>query len=104
MEQYDVRITDLAERDILEIVRYITSELSAIEAALKLLDEIGEAISSLYSMPQKYSLVLDDRLRNLGYRKVSVRNYLVFYCIDEDNHVVNVERVLYGRRDWMRVL
>ena len=101
---YNFRITDLAERDILEIARYIISELHAVEAAIKLVDEIDSVISALASMPQRYAFVLDERLRNLGYRKVNVKNYIIFFCIDKDRHIVNIERILYGRRDWMRIL
>lgn len=104
MAEYDIRITDSAERDILEIARYISSELYAAEAALKLVDEIAAAISALSSIPQKYAYVLDERLRKLGYRKINLKNYIIFFCIDEDTRSVTVERVLYGRRDWLRIL
>lgn len=40
----------------------------------------------------------------LGYRKLIVKNYIVFFTIDEPNKVVDVERILYGRRDWLRIL
>ena len=104
MKPYEICITDLAERDILEISRYIVHELHAASAALKLLDEIDAAIFKCRVTPQIYGLVLDERLRNLGYRKINIKNYLIFFRIDEEHHVINIERVLYGKRDWLRIL
>ena len=63
-----------------------------------------EAMLSLSDMPQRCPLVSDDRLSQMGYRKLIVKNYVVFFSIDEKNKVVDVERILYGRRDWIRFL
>ena len=40
----------------------------------------------------------------MGYRKLVVKNYVVFYLIDEKNKVVEIGRILYGRRDWLSLL
>ena len=103
MKTYEINITDIAERDILEIARYVMQESYNVDTALRLIDEIETAISKLADMPH-YALVLDERLRKLGYRKINVKNYIVFFCIDEENLVVNIERILYSRRDWTRIL
>ena len=103
MKTYEINITDIAELDILEAARYLTQELYTIESALRLVDEIENTISKLAYMPH-YAFVIDERLRNLGYRKVNVRNYIVFFCIDEEHNVVNIERVLHGRQNWLKIL
>ncbi|WP_083809940.1 type II toxin-antitoxin system RelE/ParE family toxin [Mahella australiensis] len=46
----------------------------------------------------------DERLASLGYRKLIVKNYVVFFTIDEKSKVVDIARILYARRDWLRVL
>jgi plasmid stabilization system protein ParE len=33
-----------------------------------------------------------------------VKNYMMFYTINEDEKTVDVIRFLYGRRDWKRIL
>jgi plasmid stabilization system protein ParE len=55
-------------------------------------------------MPQKSPAVRDDRLVSMGYRKLLIKNYVVFFTIDEQSQVVNLERILYARRDWLRIL
>ena len=65
---------------------------------------LEEAMSSLTEMPQRCPLLVDERLFQKGYRKIIVKNYVVFFSIDEKNYVVDIERILYGRRDWLRIL
>jgi plasmid stabilization system protein ParE len=72
--------------------------------ALKMMDTMDEAIAGLALMPQKCSFVTDKKLAMLGYRKLPIKNYIVFFTIDEKSKVVNVERILYARRDWHHIL
>lgn len=104
MAQYRVDISEPAENDLLDIVRYITSQLSAPISALNMLEQLEEAMSGLNDMPQRYRLVADERLAQMGYRKLSVKKYTLFFSIDETNKVVDVERILYTRRDWLRII
>lgn len=104
MDAYKIDVSEPAENDLRDIVRYISSQLNAPVAALTMMDAIEEAIDGLASMPQKCPLVIEERLAMLGYRKLIVKNYIVFFTIDEPNKVVDVERILYGRRDWLRIL
>jgi plasmid stabilization system protein ParE len=55
-------------------------------------------------MPQKCPPVTDERLAVMGYRKLLVKNYIVFFTIDEQSKIVDVERILYARRDWHYIL
>lgn len=34
------------------------------------------------------------------YRKLTVGNYLMLYWVEEDQKLVTVARVMYGKRDW----
>ncbi|MCL2508448.1 MAG: type II toxin-antitoxin system RelE/ParE family toxin [Oscillospiraceae bacterium] len=54
--------------------------------------------------PGRFALVSDAYLASKGYRKITVRNHLVFFVIREKEHTVTVIRVLYERRDWMTLL
>jgi len=99
-----VDISEFAENDLHDIVRYIASQFFAPVAALNMMELLEEAMASLSTMPQRFPLVIDERLAQMGYRKLNVKNYNVFYSIDEKNKVVDVERILYVRRDWLRIL
>lgn len=104
MEKYKVYISEPAENDLRDIVRYISAQLSAPITALKMMDIIEEAISELSFKPQKCPFVVDERLARLGYHKLVVKNYIVFFTIDEELKVVDIERILYARRNWRHIL
>jgi toxin ParE1/3/4 len=99
-----VDVSETAENDLKDIVRYIASQLSATVSALHMMELLEEAMTALPDMPQRYPPAADERLSQMGYRKLLLKNYIVFFSIDEKNKIVNVERILYGRRDWFRFL
>ncbi len=104
MARYRVDVSDPAESDLRDIIRYISAQLSAPMTATKMIDVIEEAIAGLADMPQKCPPITDERLASMGYRKLVVKNYIAFFTIDEKSKVVDVERILYARRDWRRIL
>jgi len=104
MAEYRVDGSEPSENDLRDIVRYISAQLDAPMTALNMMDVIEAAISSLEDMPQRCPLVADERLAAMGYRKLIVKNYFVFFTIDEQNKVVDIERILHARRDWQGIL
>jgi plasmid stabilization system protein ParE len=101
---YSIEISEPAENDLRDIILYISSQLSAPMTVMTMVDTIEEALLGLSEMPQKSPAVRDDRLVSMGYRKLLIKNYVVFFTIDEQSQVVNLERILYARRDWLRIL
>ena len=104
LKHYQVYISSSAEKDLADIGRYIFYELSAPVAAFSMIEAAQKAIEGLSEMPHRYALVLDERLAAMGYRKIIVKNYIVFFSVDEKEKAVNVERILFGRRDWQNLL
>jgi plasmid stabilization system protein ParE len=104
MANYKIAVSEPAENDLRDIVRYISAQLSAPITAPKMMDTIEEVITGLSDIPKKYPLLSDDRLKAMGYRKLLVKNYIVFFSVDDNSNIVDVERILYARRDWLHIL
>ena len=104
MAKYRVDISEPAENDLRDIVRYISSKFQAPLTALRMMDAIEKAADGLSDMPQSNPSVVDERLSSIGYRKLIVKNYIIFFTINEKDKVVDVERVLFARRDWFGIL
>lgn len=104
MGKYNINITQPAERDLVEIQRYISKELLEPEIAKKTISIIAENIFALEDMPLRNTLVLDSRLAKKGIRKLIVNNYIVFYCVNESIKTVTIIRILYGKRAWENLL
>ncbi len=101
---YHLKFTLLAEEDLDEIYGYISTKLFAEMAAVNLMDKIENAINRLTRFPFSCSLVSDKLLKNKGYRKLIVDNYIVFYLVNEAEQQVIIMRVLYGASKYQDVL
>ena len=97
---YFLNITEIAEEDILSTIKYIANVLKAPMAANNLLDEIEKYEEILENTPNIYPFVRDEFLAGNGLKFVAIKNYILFYTINEDEKTVNVIRFLYSRRDW----
>lgn len=104
MDIYNVHITEPAENDLREIVIYISTQLKAETTALNMVRSIKTGIEKLETNAPIYPLVRDERLAAMGYRMLVIKNYTAFYIIDEKNKTVDIDRILYGRRDWQNIL
>lgn len=96
---YTVKTTSQAEEQIQEIIHYIAHELKAPDAALHLLDTLEASFVSLTQFPQRVALVEEEPWRNNGIHRLPVKNFLVYFWIDEDNMNVQVTAVIYDKRD-----
>lgn len=99
MTFYEVKVTKQAYRQMREIVLYITNELLSPEAAANLLDKMQEAINALSEMPKRHSLVDEEPWRSEGVRKIIVKNFLIYFWIDDENMRVQVTAVIYAKRN-----
>lgn len=103
-ETYFVKVTTQAEEQMREIVQYIASELKAPNAALHLLDTMEEAILSLSQFPQRIALTEEEPWHSYGIHKMPVKNFLIYFWIDEENDKVQITAVIYGKRDQIKQL
>ena len=101
---YIVKITSQAEAQIQEIVHYISRELKAPDAALHLLDTLEDSFASLAQFPQRVALVDEDPWHTNEIHRLPVKNFLVYFWIDEDNMKVQIIAVIYEKRDQLRQL
>lgn len=98
-ENYSVRITPQAQAHLSEITGYIANSLQAPTAALRLLDTLEKAINSLSFMPHRIALTDEEPWKTKGIHRMVVRNFLVYFWIDEQENTVHITAVIYGRRD-----
>jgi len=41
---------------------------------------------------------------DLKIRKLIIKNYIAFYRINENKKIVTIERIIYGKNDWINKL
>lgn len=99
MEEYTVLMTPQAEEQLQEIVRYIANTLQEPIAAIRLLDTLENEIDSLSIFPARAALTEEEPWRSYGIHKIPVKNYLIYFWIDETDKTVHITAVIYGKRD-----
>ena len=102
--RYEVKLTPQAIGQIEETVQYISKILLTPETAQKWVDTLQREIRKLDSMPLRYPLTEEEPWRTKGIRKMPVKNFLVYYLVDEEKKTVWVTAVIYGRRDQIAAL
>ena len=65
---------------------------------------VEREIRSLKQHPARYPLTPEEPWHTYGVRKMIVKNFFVYYLIEEDKRQVAVTAVIYGRRDQIAAL
>lgn len=103
-ETYFVKITSQAQQQIQEIIHYITYDLKAHDAALHLLNTLEDNFNSLSQFPQRIALIDEEPWRTKGIHRLPVKNFLVYFWIDEPNKRVQIIAIIYSKRDQLKQL
>ena len=102
MTEYEVRVTRQALEQIKEIVHYISNDLMALDAADNLLDKMKAEITKLSSFPKKHALIDEEPWRAEGVRKIVVKNFLIYYWVDDENiNAKNNKKNLHDCNEYM---
>ena len=91
-----------AQNDLAEIKCYISKELENPVAAISTIKRITQTIRLLQAHAEAGALLSSIADIDSIYRFLVSGNYMIFYRVNERN--IYVDRILYGRRDYMRVL
>ncbi len=101
---YQITLTPQAIEQIHQTMLYIAQTLQEPQSANSWEDLLYQEISDLNFMPSRYPLTEEEPWRTYGIHKMPVKNFLVYYLIDEENKNVSVTAVIYGRRDQLAAL
>ena len=97
---YDLEFLPVAQRDMSEIVRYISQELKNPNAAEILTEKLISAAESAREFPYAAPVYFPIRPVKYEYRKLIVQKYLIFYRVDEVKKKITVARVIYAKRNY----
>ncbi len=89
---------------MLGIVGYIGRELKNPIAAENLSEEFVKTAEGLTEFPYANPIYIPIKPLEHEYRKAAVKNYLMFYWVEEERKTVTVARVIYGKRDYGKMM
>ncbi|MCD7804416.1 MAG: type II toxin-antitoxin system RelE/ParE family toxin [Oscillospiraceae bacterium] len=99
VRRYNVVYSADALDDIGIIYDYISKKLYARQPARRIVKRIREQIKSLNMFPERHPLAPEKRLAEIGLRKVSVENFVIYYEVNEKSLTVTIARIMFGGRD-----
>lgn len=98
----NLHLSEEAQNDLAEIKAYIEEELLNPSAALTTVSKITKSLRILKTYAKAGTPLSSIADVESDYRFIVSGNYMSFYRIYENE--VYVDRILYARRDYMRVL
>lgn len=98
-KQYNVKITNYALSQMKTIRDYIADELLAPQVAYDLFLEMKKITASLEDMPKRNPLVDAEKWRKQGIRKIMVKNFIMYYWVDDGHMTVHITAVVYRKRN-----
>ena len=106
---YQIEYLPSALRDLTEIADYIGVKLNNPEAADRLSENLVSTVEKLGEMPYRYPVyfplaAFSVKPLKFEYRKMVVKNYLVFYWVNEEKHLLTIARMIYGGRNIVQLL
>jgi len=104
MSSYNVVITEVAQRDLLDIFDYIAFELREPDSASRLLSKIRSKVKSLKEFPVRNNLISEPKYEEQKIRWCPVENYIIFYQVSKEQFQVYIIRVIYKKRNWEHIL
>lgn len=101
---YKLVYLPIAKSDIDNIIHYIAINLQNKSAAKKLAESFIDGANSILNFPYGSSIYQPMGILKNEYRSIRIKNFLMFYTIDEKEKLVIVVRVLYQKRNINNIL
>lgn len=104
MDKYKIRLTKQAKENLTLVREYIATELKEPGIAKKMLELLKSEMYSLETMPHRIKCVDEKPWQDLGFRKLKVKNYYIYFWIDDSKKEIQIIAVIYVKRDQMKQL
>ena len=104
MNSYEIIVTPDAEADLYEIKNYIAETLLVPDVALNYIRVIRKEMEKLSYMADSIAPEEREPWHSRGVRKISAKNFYIYYRPDIVSGRVYVLNVIYAKRDQLKVL
>lgn len=104
MSSYKFLVLPSCQKSMQELKHYIADVLCNPSAAYSCIDEIERKIVGLADMPKMFKLVDDEPWHSRGIRRMRVRNFFVYYRVDDSANMVYVLNITYAKRSQKKAL
>lgn len=104
MKKYIVEISETAEKDLEDIISYLRYSLAGDIIADKYKILFKQKLKDLENVAQSMPILNEKLTGHKEIRKINVRNYVIFYIVDQEKGKVLVLRIGHAFMDWEKYL
>ena len=104
MKKYRVEVSETAEQDLENIIFYLRYDLAGDIIADKYKVLFKQKLKELENIAESMPIIDAQLTGHKNIRKINVRNYIIFYVIDEDKSKAVVVRIGHAFMDWEKYL
>lgn len=104
MRKYIVEISETAEQDLENIISYLRYNLAGDIIADKYKILFKQELKDLENVAGNMPVLNTELTGHNNIRKINVRNYIIFYIVDEKNSKALVLRIGHAFMDWEKYL
>ena len=104
MKKYVVEVSKTAEQDLENIISYLRYDLAGDIIADKYKMLFKQKLSDLENLAGSMPVLDKNLTGHKNIRKLNVRNYILFYVIDEEKSKAIVVRIGHAFMDWEKYL
>ena len=104
MKKYIVELSETANQDLNNIISYLRYTLSGDIIADKYKILFKQALIDLEDVAGSIPVLSEELTGHKDIRKINVRNYIIFYIVDEEKSKAFVVRIGHAFMDWEKYL
>ncbi len=101
---YKIEFLPIAKTDMDNIVYYISHKLKNITASNKIRDLFMSSFDKILEFPYGCSVYKPSKALTNEYRIYKVKNFLIFYTINDKENLITIVRVLYQKMNINNIL
>ncbi len=101
---YNIEFLPIAKEDIDNIIRYVHQNLKNPTASKKLKILFSKSLDYICEFPYGNSIYESTNSLKYEYRSYRVKNFLMFYIINENKKLITIVRVLYQKMNIKEIL
>lgn len=104
MKKYIVEMSETAEQDLENIISYLRYSLSGDIIADKYKILFKQELKNLENVAESMPVLDENLTGHKNIRKLNVRNYIIFYVVDENNSKASILRIGHAFMNWEKYL
>lgn len=104
MKKYIVELSENAKQDLDNIISYLRYDLIGDIIADKYKVLFKQKLKDLENVAESMHILDESLIGHKSIRKINVRNYILFYVVDEEKSKAIVVRIGHAFMDWEKYL